>query len=255
MMQLNLEEINDINMFEKVDTASWETIQDNVRLRLLNSKRVDEGVPHKDIFDLSYVLSLQERNRINVRSYILTNEDLENYGITFEEAYEVAKRNMEKDNTKRVILLKRKLMSLGNPFSAISTPPPKGSYMQMMNNNQMSILSDEDEEHENIITVVNSKGPLGAAYGMLPSTIHEIKERFKNDSFYILPLSTNEMMFLRDGYITENGKKPRSYVEDDLLDMVEMINNSKETSSNNILSYKTYYYDSRDGNKMIMVKR
>jgi hypothetical protein len=119
----------------------------------------------------------------------------------------------------------------------------------------MAILNDEDEEHQNIITVVSSKGPLGASYAMLSSTIREVKERFNNESFYMLPLSTNEMMFIRDEYVTQNGNKPRAYVEDDLLDMIEIFNNSKDTATNNILSYKAYFYDANDGNRMIMVKR
>ena len=254
MMQLNLEEIKDVSMFKKIDTESWDDISKSLKLRLINSKRVEEGVPHRDIFDLSYVLSLEERNRTNVCSYIVTDEDLKKYGVTFDEAYEIAKNNMETDKAKRIILLKQKLMSINNPFFAITVQPPKEGYMQI-GNNQMSILVDEDEEHQNIISVVSSKGPLGASYGMLPSTINEVKERFGNDNFYVIPLSTNEMMFLRDGYVTNDGDKPRAYVEDDILDMIETFNNSKDTNVNNILSYRAYFYDACDGNKMIMVKR
>lgn len=255
MMQLNLEEVRSLDAFEKIKTESWSDVSPHIRLRLINSKRVEDGVPYRSILDLSYVLSVQERTRLYVRSYILTQEDLDRYGVEFNEAYDIAERNMNADNTKRIILLKEKLMSLNNPFSALATPPPKGSYMQMSNQNQMAILNDEDEEHQNIITVVSSKGPLGASYAMLSSTIREVKERFNNESFYMLPLSTNEMMFIRDEYVTQNGSKPRAYVEDDLLDMIEIFNNSKDTATNNILSYKAYFYDANDGNRMIMVKR
>jgi hypothetical protein len=262
MMNLKLEDVDNIEDMQKVDTSSWEDVSRNIRLRLINQKVLeyyDKDIASKQMFDLAMTASVQERNEDSVRSHMLTNQELENYGVTVDEAIKKAIENSENDKSRRLLSLRESLMSKNNLFVPISETPISGPIMMQTgnfsNNGMNAIVNDINEDEENVVVVTSSKGKLGASYGMLSSTIQEVYDRFDHENFYIVPMSTDEMMYIKQSYATNNGKKPLSYVEDDILDMLELNNQKVNGDWKNIMSYRAYYYSGDDGNSIIPVKR
>ena len=68
-----------INNFKKINTSSWDSIKDNVYLRLMNKKYIDkydENIAYKSFLDLAIVFSLQEKTKNSIVSHILTKKEL-----------------------------------------------------------------------------------------------------------------------------------------------------------------------------------
>lgn len=262
MMNLRLEDVNNIEDMQKIDTSSWEEVSKNIRLRLVNQKVLeyyDEDIASKNMFDLAMTVSLQERNEESIRSHMLTKQELEKYGVSVEDAISKAVENSENDKSRRLLSLRESLMCKNNLFVPISEVPVNGPIMMstgnFANNGMNALVNDINEDEENVVVVMSSKGRLGASYGMLKNTIQEVYERFDYENFYIVPMSTDEMMYIKESYATNNGKKPLSYVEDDILDMLELNNQKVNGDWKNIMSYRAYYYSGDDGNNIIPIKR
>ena len=256
MLKLSLKDEPSMDEFRKTDTSSWEDIKESIKVRLVNKKSVnqyDPDIARKEMLDLAYTISLQERDGDYIKSHMLTNEELKELGVKFEEAFSEAVRNSDNDRSKRLTSLRESMMSNGNMLAPICDVPD-GDQPLMMHNPAMVLIHDLDEnDKENVLVLSNSKGVLGASLGMLESTLNEVYDRFK-ESFYIIPMSINEMMYIKESYALKNGKKPRLYAEDDMLDMVETMNSGSNVNWKDILSYKIYLYDT-DENAIIMIKR
>jgi hypothetical protein len=60
-------------------------------------------------------------------------------------------------------------------------------------------------------------------------------------------------MCIKNGFVLKKNSN-REEVEDDLLDMIYKIN-IKNKNSDDILSYRLYYYSIEDGEKLISIKQ
>lgn len=258
-MDLKLQDIASLEDFKKVDTSSWETVCDSIFVRILNYKFLEyynPDIAYKKIMDLVYTVAVQEYNKDGFMSHMLTNKELNEYEVSFEDALEKAIYNSEHDRNRRIMRMRDSLLMKHNSLSPICRSIPAEMPIMIGNQNQPGIVHDiGEDDKENILVVINSKGPLGSSYTFLSSTLDEVYYRFNKKNFYILPMSINEVMFVSDDYATDNGRKRREHVEDDLLDMIEVTNNSKDNNWKDVLSYKVYYYMADDGKMIFPIKR
>lgn len=250
----------DMQNFKKVDTSSWDTLKDNVFVRLINGKYVDkygDNVINTPFMDLTLTFSVQEKSKDTILSYLLTEKDLERFNVTAEEVKDTALHNTTCDRKKRVMTFKESMLKSNPMYPVLEIPygASLGISSHSSNSPEHGLIRDVDEEtdEENILILTNRTDVFGASYIASFEILNEIYDRF-NENFYIIPLSIHKVMCIRSNYATKNGRKPIYEVDDDLLDMVESFNDSNNKSWKDILSYKIYYYFGNDGNKLFLIK-
>lgn len=262
----------DLGKFKKVDTSSWEGFKESVFIRLINSKHIQKYA--KDIYhnenqivyskwmDLAVTFSVQETVRENnekiLVSHILTEWDLEQYGIQKEDIMKQALLNMATSRKRRIMQFRYFTVHDNQMYPIFEMP--QGMKMQIggANNTPSGFVNDVDfnfeteHEQENILIITYKNGYFGASLLCVPSILNEVYERF-NENYYILPMSTHQLMCVRNTYASHKGQRPTYEVEDDLLSMVEDINDRKDVCWKDILTYKIYYYAGDDGHVVIPV--
>lgn len=244
----------DLSNYKKVNTDTWDDIKDNIRLRAINTKYLSEygnHIAHKKFLDISLTLSLQEKQK-QMLSYILTEDDLKKYDISFDEAFKVAKENSLSDRKRRILPLREYILQSEMLYPLVNVAPNA----KMGVGNGAGVLDDiDDETHiENVVVLCNRTDTFGATYMCIPEILEEVYQRFNYENFYILPMSIHHAWCIRKDYATKNGDKPLSYAEDDLLSMVEEFNDTQNKSWKDILSYKIYYYIGDDGKHVFPIQ-
>jgi hypothetical protein len=84
--------------------------------------------------------------------------------------------------------------------------------------------------------------------------LDEVSKRFNGQDYYIVPVSMHEVWFIKNSYVSRNGKKSYQDVEIDLLDMLEEYNDTVNTNWQDILSYQLYYYLGNESHAVMPVK-
>lgn len=247
----------DMSNFKKINTSSWETIKDNVRIRLMNHKYVSHygDIVFRKSMDLAITFSIQEKSKDgSILSHMLTFQDLSNYNISEDELYTVAIHNMGTDRKRRMLTVKEHMLSKNTLYPLLKVP--HGSMLALgMGQNDMGIIEEETEDGTcNVLVLTNKQNVFGAGYMLVPEILRNVYEKFDYENFYILPMSVHYVICVRSGYVTDEGEKPFYEVEDDLLDTIEQINENTEESWENILSYRIYYYLGDDGNRLMAIK-
>lgn len=246
----------DIQEFKKVNTDSWDTVKDDVFVRFVNTKCVDrynDDIAKTKFMDLSMTFAINEVIGGSMISHMLTNKEIEQYGVTIDTVKAKAVENSTNDRRKRIISFKESILRT-NPMHAIlriSDMP------MMMGTNQQNggILEDIDENgNPNILMVMNSVDAFGASYAFLPKVLNDIYERFDYSNFYLLPLSVHSVMCIKNSYATRNGEKTTREAEEDLLDLVLHMNDNTNKSWKDILSYRIYYFIGDDGKVIVPIK-
>lgn len=248
-----------IENLKKVDVTSWDTVKDNVYIRLMNEKYIgkyDKDIAHIKFLDLAMTFSLQEKSKDTVVSHLLTNEDLKRWNIDIDTAQNIALQNTATDRKRRIMTFKESTLKNNMMYPLMRIPQGAliGAGGDSMSN--CGIIEDTDRESgkENVLMVCHKNDMFGASYIAVPEVLDEVYSRFNNENFYIIPLSIHSVMCVRDKYVTYNGTKPIYEVEDDLLDMIESFNDEVNESWKDILSYKIYYYFGDDGKKIFPIK-
>ena len=248
----------DIQNFKKIDASSWDTLKDDVYIRLMNRKYVNQygnNVAHIPFMDLALTFSVQEKSKDTILSYLLTNEDLKSFGVNAEAVRDAALHNTSHDRKKRVMTFKESTLKSNPMFPILQVPP--GTMMGTGGRSMADcgFIQDKDEESgmDNILILGNKTDTFGASYMASGEVLDEIYNRF-NENFYIVPLSIHQVMCVRASYATRNGTKPSYEVDDDFLDMIEAFNDSNNKSWKDILSYKIYYYFGDDGKRLFLIK-
>lgn len=244
-----------IQSFEKVDISSWESMCDNVFVRLINKKYVNkynDNIATKDFLDLSICVSLQEKRQNTLKSYLFTENDFKRYHIDFNEALEKAMRNTENERGKRILTLNQ-FMCMHHPVYPLMIDTKSRMAVGTDNSQQPIGFIGGDDENDNILMLCNKKDTYASAYMSSFNILDEVFHRFGNTNFYILPVSVLCVMCVKSTFVSNNNKKPIKEVEEDLLDMVEEINDEKKEWKK-ILSYKIYYYCGDDNKHLISIK-
>lgn len=244
--------------FKKVDMSSWDALKEHVYLRLINAKYLNkygDDIAYSKCLDLSIVFSVQEKTNGVILSYILTNKDLKDLGVSIENVTEIALSNTLHDRKRRIMTFKESTLK-NNPMFPIMTIP-RGMTLGIGSETaqECGVIEDVDLENdnENILMLCNKHDTFGSSYMIISEILEEVFERFNNENFYIVPLSVHQVMCIRAGYVSHNGKKPFYEINDDLLDMVESFNDECNKSWKDILSYKVYYYFGDDGKKLFLI--
>lgn len=249
----------DLQNFNKVNASSWDTIRDNIYIRLMNAKYIPSY--NKDIafvkkLDLAITFSVQEivttKSSKKMLSHMLTNQELSEFGVDIDTVYSEAMFNTSTNRKRRIMTFKEYTImhSLLYPLLTI----PKGMTIGSGGENarECGILEDVTYDREteicteNILMVTNKNDIFGASYMVIPDILEEIYDRFE-ENFYMLPLSIHCIMCVRYSYATKDNTKPIYEVEDDILDTIEEFNDRENKSWKDILSYKAYYYSGDDG--------
>lgn len=248
----------DMQKFKKIDTSSWESLKNDVYIRLINKKSLSkygEDIAYAPFMDLALTFSVQEKSKDTMLSYMLTNKDLENFHVDINEARKVALDNTSNDRKKRIMTFKESTLKNNVMYPIMQIP--KGAMLGAGGSsiNDCGIIQDTDDETDmdNVLILCNKHDVFGSSYMACTSVLDEVYKRF-DENFYIIPMSTHHVMCIRDGYVSHDGEKPRYEIEDDLLDMIEAFNDNHNKSWKNILSYKIYYYYGDDGKKLLLIQ-
>lgn len=244
----------------KLNTSSWDTIKDNVFVRLVNQKYLNqygENVAHVNFLDLAIVFSVQEKVKGTMISHMLTEDELKTFNVTTEEAKKTAMYNTGTDRKRRVMTFKESILK-NNPMYPVLTIP-QGMTMSIggrNNQGEPGVMQDTDDakQCDNVLILCNKHDTFGSSYMAIPEILEEVYERFNQENFYIVPLSIHQVMCVRSGYASHEGTKPHYEVDDDMLDMIEAFNDGNNRSWKDILSYKIYYYFGDDGKKLFLIK-
>ena len=254
---MNYSDEIDMQKFKKTDTSSWNTIKDNVFVRLMNSKylnKYDENIVNVPFLDLVLTFSVQEKSKDTVLSHLLTKEDLKILNVDIEEVKKTAMHNTTYDRKKRIMTFKESTLRSNTLYPILQVPlgMTMGSGGRQ---NTCGIIQDTDTEtgEDNILMICNKLDTFGASYIASYEVLEEIYDRF-DENFYIIPLSIHEVMCVRQSYASQNGKKPSYEVDDDFLEMIESFNDENNKDWKDILSYKIYYYIGDDGKKLYLIK-
>lgn len=256
---MNYSDEKDLSNFKKVNTSSWNTIKDNVYIRLMNAKYIpsyNEDIAFIKKLDLAITFSVQEviteQSKKKMLSHMLTNQELKDMDIDIDTVYRDTLQNTAQNRKRRVMTFKEYTIMHSTLYPMLTIP--KGMMMGSGGENIQScgVLEDVtyDYEHntetENILMVTNKNDAFGACYMIVPEILEEVYDRF-GENFYIIPMSIHCVMCVRSNYVTKNNTKPLYAVEDDILDTVEDFNDTHNKSWKDILSYKAYYYFGDDG--------
>ena len=249
----------DFYNFKKIDTSSWDTIKDNVYIRLMNEKYIpsyNDDIAFIKKLDLAITFSVQEivtaKSKKKMLSHMLTNQDLKNMNIDIDTVYSNALKNTATNRKRRIISFKEYSIMHNIMYPMLTIPK---EMIMSYNNDDISSCGmiedvtydyEGDIETENILMITNKNDIFGACYMAIPDILDEIYDRF-GENFYILPLSIHCLMCVRSNYATKNNTKPLYEVEDDILDTIENFNDTYNESWKDILSYKAYYYFGDDG--------
>lgn len=252
-MEMKYVDETDLEKFTKVNTSSWDTMKDNVFIRLINEKYLNKygnNIAHADFLDLSVVFAVQEKSRDTITSHILTKEELKKLNIDTKEVQKTAFENTSNDRKKRILTFKEDIVKNQVMYPILSIPKNANVGVEECS----GFINDTNEDCDNVLMLSNKYGIFGSSYMVVPEILYQIYERFGNENFYIIPMSVHQLMCIRSGYVSHDGKKPFYEVEDDLLDMVEEFNDHSSKTWEDVLSYRVYYYHGDDGNKLSIIK-
>lgn len=244
----------DMQGFKKVDTSSWESLKDNVFIRLVNQKSLIQydNVAYIKFLDLALTFSVQEKSNDVMLSHLLTEEDLKSFGVSIDEVKYVALSNTTHDRKKRILTFRESALKNNIMYPILRIP--NSATLGTGNGHDGGIIKDiDDDDNDNILILSNKHDVFGASYMASFEVLEEVYERF-GENFYIIPLSIHQVMCVRSGYVTNDGQKPSTEVDDDLLDMIEGFNDKHNKSWQDILSYKIYYYYGDDGKHLFIIK-
>lgn len=204
------------NPLETITT--WEVVKDKVYPILINTEMNQDllqRLVHKQFLDLSvvYIIRLATEENGGMASVKVTSELIRTYGISIDELHATALNNLQNDNYRLVdmeIVIRQMLGDINDEPMLQSLEPGK-----------MYLLSNGCKQY-------------GAA-GMLYDDF--LKEKSNGQSFYILPSSIHETIFIP---VSEDVKA------EELNAMVVEVNES-QVEAGEVLSNHTYYYDGASG--------
>lgn len=249
----------DITKLKKVNVSSWDSLKDNVYIRLMNKKNLSsygDNIVHKNFLDLVMVFSVQEKSDNTIISHMLTTEELEKFNITYDEVEDIAINNTTYDRKKRVLSFKENLLKSYMMYPVLEIE--KGAMIGSggKSSSDCGVINDvyEKTNQKNILMIGNKYDIFGASYIVIPEILEEVYAKFK-ENFYVIPLSIHQVMCVREGYALKEGEKSYLEANDDLLDMIEDFNDSQNKSWKDILSYKIYHYLGDDGKRLHLINK
>lgn len=188
------------------DILDYDKIKDRIVFRLISTERngkLLENLPHRDYNDLSvvYYIAIENVNEM-LLSTTIQNKQLEMWRISEDDLYEIAMKNY-----KRVMGLR-----VFNIFDIVD--------------DSLGVPMEES-----MYVATNTAGISGAAVVLLDEVLQDFYE--KHGAFYILPSSTDEVIFVTAEKVTNT---------DELVELVKLVN-STEVDAEHVLSDSIYFYE------------
>ena len=264
-------EVTSMREFDMFD-GTFESIKDNLFMRLFNKRNLPlnkelDTVPHIVYADLALTFSIEERTYFDkikgIRSYLITNEDMNVLGINEETLKQIATQNIIDKNSVRIETINQHIIR-NHVFSPLTRIPdnatsmmhiegPEKKKVNLFEGNQFGTIPImyPSERTKDVLLISNRTQTFASVNFIMPSVLEKVYEEFE-ENFYIVPTSIHELVCIRQGYATDDGIKPEKQVIEDLKDMVEQINDVIHQNTANILSYNIYYHMHDDRCTMIV---
>ena len=212
---------------DKVDVSFYEDfskVKSQVCFKLVNAKRNMErlkNMPHRIMEDLAVVYFVSLEFMEVEGAITIKSEHMNLWNVTEEDLYEAAM-----DNTPRIF-----------PADCV----PMGKMLDQMMPEQEFPM---EAFNSSLIVGTNTKKINGASIILYPGLLNEISEFFGNESYYILPSSVHELIFLKAG----NGED-----ETGLQEIVKSVNETC-VSTEDFLSDRVFYFDVDNVNSCINIQ-
>lgn len=201
---------SDAQEFAKM-VKSKESILENVKYLLVNKKWNEadlDSYPHKDYLDLAVLYEVRNKNAS--MSVKITNDIMQNSGITFEELDEAANNNRDS-------YVAQDMFSMMVSLMPISTEEIEEMRRAQTGGPQMYVLTNEWK--------VN-----GASVLLYPELIEDIAQK-ENSDLIVIPSSIHEILMV----------KASGMNKDDISQMVQEVN-SQQVDEQEKLSDHAYFY-------------
>ena len=203
----------------KIDVRQFEDykkLAPGIRLRLVNyemNRDMLKDVPHRRFLDLAGILHVDVRDPLfSNASVLIQNSSAEKWGVSPEELFETARRNMLLYEPAEIWPMGRMLAELqGMPEEKIVPEVP-------------------------LYVLTNKSRLYGAACMMYPGVFGPAVREMKG-SFFVLPSSVHEVLLLSPETVFD-GKGLRTLVREI---------NENQVEPYEVLSNNVYYYDSEKG--------
>ncbi|MCR4717056.1 MAG: DUF5688 family protein [Lachnospiraceae bacterium] len=217
------EHVNDIDI-DPDDIYNFDIMKDKIILRLVNyEKNIDafKDKPHMLIEDLLVVFRwIADYSEMGVSTAIVTNYELESWGITIEELYQRALINTAK-------------------YFPLSCDDMAGFFLKSIEDERIKEKVKEEieyfmEDKAPMFVLSNEKRINGATSILYPKCLNEISKIYDGD-FYLLPSSVHEVILVPKCFGMD---------EDYLRFMVKNANDSVVKEAD-LLSYNVYEYNAR----------
>ena len=201
---------------------NYENVRKNIVYRLINTemnKELLESIPHIEYLDLSIIFRCTlETEQQGSATILIHNVHMKLWDVTLDQLYQDAE-----ENTKRI----------------------EGYEIQSMSEVLFGIMKEENpdvydndacmEQFEDSVPMYvlsNRKRIEGAACMLYPNLLKEFSDTI-DSSFYIIPSSIHELLFLQTGNSEES---------EEIKNMIKEINDT-QVNPEERLSYSVYYYD------------
>lgn len=219
----------DVMSVEVDNLMDYKVVRSKIRAKFVNSEANAERlkeIPSVPYLDLSIVFSIVVQEDGNgVATTLVTNEILNEWGVSIEELHRVAMANTEE-------------------CCGVSYTP-----MSDIIREQAHLAGVSDEEIDMMLacdilpmTILSTKNHIDGAIALMYAQRSELFEMIGTDSFYVLPSSRHEVILI---------PKTEDDIVDDLRYMVSSTN-CEAVSRIDFLSNSVYRYDAETGTFVIV---
>lgn len=220
------------SQFDLTNITQYENAKKQLFVRVSSAEKNAEmlhNIPHqlKDDLVIAYHVAVSI-DQEEMGSTTVTNNILENYGITAEQLHKAAMENSPKIMPVHVALMGSVIEKMlgGNQESVLRDNQP---------NNIIDIVSEGVRLNDPMIVVSNEQMLNGASAIFYPGVMDQISEGLKGN-FFILPSSTHEVLVVPDD---------ADFDYPSLKEMVRQVN-AAEVKPEERLADDVYHYDAKD---------
>ena len=231
-------QVKEVQNISDVCEESWDSIKNNVYIRLINKKYANEKYSDLILVNfLDLVLAFYVRN--NNKIHLLTTNDIQKYNISLKELRKYSFQNSFNEKNVRLETVIDKMTNNNLVMNLIA-----GSSDTKTEVNNMTFPTSPSKIP--VLFLSSSRILYGSSLIVSQKVVEEICMAFDYDSFYIVPITVNELMCIKKTYLESTKRYEGENVEKRMLRLLEMSNDSCDKDAKDILSYSIYLYDNED---------
>lgn len=258
-------EFESIEEFDIFD-GSWDSIKNNVFMRLFNKENIPFGralsdIPHSSYADLAITFSVENKTYIDnqraINSCVITNDDMDKLNITQDILSSKANQNTQDKNSVRIETILEHSIRANLMYPLIRLPEAATMMIDVNSKTRnkklgtnifaspsgtpIPISNASDKGSKNVLLISNRTQTFAAINYTFPSTLQRVHDKFKED-FFIVPISVHEIICVKESFATKDGELTNKEAVEELKDMVEQINDIVIEDTSDILSYNIYHH-------------